>query len=101
VEKELLQKLNILIFKNKIMKRDYRVVTNGKWYEIEYRYKLWPFWFRHKPSLYNRMDAAGGYQPIDYDSYMFSSVTEAVRAIESLRKQDKGEVWETVVIERY
>ena len=32
------------------MKRDYRVVTNGEWYEIEYKYKLWPLWFRHKPN---------------------------------------------------
>lgn len=44
----------------KVMKRKYRIVTNSEWYEIEYKYKLWPLWFRHKPNLWNYMDSADG-----------------------------------------
>ena len=81
------------------MKRKYRIVTNGEWYEIEYKYKLWPLWFRHKPNLWNYMDSADGYQPVDYDLYMFNSVEDAVKAIEELEKEEDSEVWETVITE--
>jgi hypothetical protein len=69
--------------------REYRIVTNGTWYEIEYKYRYWPFWFRLEPSRY----ALPHLRKI---KYKFSSLELASERIKELRKQDTYDKWKVV-----
>lgn len=74
------------------MKWDYRVVTNGHWYEIEYKPKWWPFWFRHTRSSVI----------IEKERWIrFDTLKDAVVAIEKLRKADEAEKWTSIIVNPY
>jgi hypothetical protein len=69
--------------------REYRIVTNGTWYELEYTYWWLPFWFRYEPHQYERH----GYQPIDESQFKFSSISEAREKIKELKRKQNQEKW--------
>ncbi len=74
--------------------REYRIVTNGTWYEIEYKYRYWPFWFRLKPLPYLR---SYGYTPtVVKVKYKFSSLEQASERIKELKKQDTHDKWKVI-----
>lgn len=72
------------------MKKEYRVVTNQKWFEIEYKYKWWYKWFRHEPTR----SGPAGYRAIDWENYRFKTFIDAVEFITKL--ENGGEQWHVV-----
>lgn len=64
----------------------YRIVTNGTWYEIEYRHRFLPlFWERWEPPR-----LLTGKQPVDTSLYRFDTVEDAIKMVERLKQNEKN-----------